>query len=201
MEGVLNTKQLAKDNLWFDRVTDVLAMFTKMHEIDPDVLQNAANRGTAVHHALDGYIYGDLPMYVEEPEWEGYLKSAEAWVDARTFIANPGRFWDNTRMLTGSPDAFYVNDEDEIVLVDFKTSAVESKTWKLQGSAYAFMARKHFDMDVKRIEFIRLQKNGNPCKVHSYVEDFDMFEKCLDVFRYFTAKKRTPGENGVNTRG
>lgn len=176
----------------YTRVTDVLDPFGLMDEIPPHYLKAAGERGTDVHKALDAYIKG-LGMDLEDPCNQGYVDSAIPWIHNKNFIANPGRIWDDDLMLTGECDGIYI-DADEAgrpigVLVDFKTSSKESKTWPLQGSAYAYLLRKS-GYQINRVEFVHLKKNGKECKVYIYKEDFSMYLKCLDIYRYFEMEKR-----------
>lgn len=172
----------------FDRITKTLEMFTKMDEIDPDVLANACDRGTAVHVAIDAWIKGIEPV-IENPDWEPYYDSVFPWIENKHFISTEERFYDQDFMVTGKYDAIYDNGKG-LVLVDFKTSAAESKTWMLQGSAYAYFIRKNCGLDIQKIEFVRLKKDGKPCKIYTYEENFSLYLQCLNVYRYFTAKKR-----------
>lgn len=186
MEGFLllsNKERKIEDYL---RVTEVLSPFSGLDQIDPIVLENAARRGTNVHLALDAFIEG-LPMKIEDPSYGGYLHSALGFLLKKNFVTKPKRFFDDDLMITGECDAIY-KDESGLVLVDFKTSSKESKTWMLQGSAYAHLARKA-GYDIKRIEFVHLLKDGKPCKIYEYEEDFELYLKCLDVYRYFFEKK------------
>jgi hypothetical protein len=170
------------------RVTEVLSPFSGLHDICQFILDKACERGTDVHNALDAHIFHGLPAKVSNPDWEPYIASAMAFLDGKMFIPKPKRFYDDELLLTGECDGIY-KDGNDLVLIDFKTSSRESKTWRCQGSAYAYLARK-YGYEIKRIEFIHLKKNGKPAKVYTYEEDFPFFMKCLDVYRYFFDSKK-----------
>ena len=166
----------------YTRVTDPLSMFGKFDQIDPEVLRNAAERGTNIHLAISGYL-ADLGAVFDHKSYELYFKSVKSWLDERIFLPQPERWYDDELMLTGECDAIYQDDND-LVLVDFKCTYMESKTWKLQGSAYAYLARKN-GYAITRVEFVRLKRDGKPCVVYTYKEDFELYKKVLDVYRYF----------------
>ncbi len=164
------------------RVTDILSPFSGLSKINPIILQNAADRGTLVHEIIEGIEEGFGKENVPDPVL-GYIESYELWVDGKKFIKQPKRFYDNEMMITGLVDSIY-KDGDELVLVDYKTPARESKTWVIQGSAYACLCKRH-GYNISRIEFVKLDKTGKAPKVYQYLDDYDMFRKVLDCYRYF----------------
>ena len=173
-----------KDICEYTRVTDVLFPLSGLRNIDPTILKNAAERGTKVHNICDAVIDG-LGIGKIDQALFGYVESFNQWLP-KHFIEKPKRFFCDEHKITGECDAIY-EESDGLVLVDFKTPANESKTWKLQGSAYSYLA-KQSGYDIKRIEFVKLSKTGSKPKVFVYEEDFDMFLKCLDIYRYFFNK-------------
>lgn len=77
-----------------------------------------------------------------------------------------------------------IETPDGAAIVDLKTSAKPSKTWPLQGSAYAYMARKK-GYNIQEIQFLHLNKHGDKPTIFKYEDSFETFKKCLDVFNYF----------------
>ena len=173
-----------KDLSKYTRVTDVLFPLSGLKNIDPQILKNAAERGTKVHEICDAII-SDMGMPSIDGQIIGYINSFNQWMP-KHFIEKPERFFCDDYMISGECDGIY-EDEEGLVLVDLKTPANESKTWKLQGSAYSYLAKKA-GYNISRIEFVKLSKEGKAPKVFSYVEDFDLFLKCLEVYRYFYKK-------------
>jgi hypothetical protein len=174
------------------RVTDVLFPFSGLGQIDSLILQRAAERGTKVHAICDAIIQG---IGYPEPEESilGYVESYLCWNQDKNWFPKPDRFFCDTLGITGECDAVY-RENGNMVLVDFKTSSQESKTWKLQGSAYAYLARKN-GYTIDRIEFVKLEKGGKPAKVFVYEEDFEMFLKCLEIYKYFFKGKVKHGSD------
>jgi len=166
----------------YDRVTSILAPFSGLSRISPAVLENAANRGTRVHIAIDSIING-IGCDIDE-DISGYVESFEKWRGDKVFIPNPKRFYDDEHMLTGEADAIHGT-----TLVDFKTSAREGSTWVHQGSAYTKMAQDAgYKLDT--IEFVQLRKDGKIAKSYFYDYNFDEFLKLKEVYdKYFKTKK------------
>lgn len=86
-------------------------------------------------------------------------------------------------MITGQVDMIIEAPEGAIIL-DLKTSNKPSKTWPLQGAAYAYMAREN-GFDIKGIHFLHLSKAGMNPMLYVYDDEFEMFKKCLDVYKHF----------------
>lgn len=169
------------------RVTDVLSPFSGLDKIDKDVLQNAANRGTRVHKACEAIVEG-LGEWDIDDEISGYVESFKKWwAKGHKVLSVEQRFFCSDLMLTGQVDLIIETPEGAVIL-DIKTPVKPSKTWGLQGSAYAYMARKS-GYDIKGIQFLQLNKLGMDPKIHVYEDQFDLFKKCLDVFNHFYRRK------------
>ena len=168
------------------RVTTVLSPFSGMDKVNPEVLLNACIRGTKVHLICDAIVEG--MGYPEDREISGYIESFNKWCIGKQFVQKPERFYCNEYMITGELDLLYKN-ETGLTLVDLKTSRVESKTWILQGSAYSYMAKKE-NLNITKIEFVKLDKDGKEPKVFTYEEDFKLFLNCLETYNYFFKNKK-----------
>jgi len=166
----------------YTRVTSILAPFAGLSRISPAVLENAANRGTRVHVAIDSIING-IGFDLDE-EIAGYVESFEKWRGDKIFIPNPKRFYDDEHMITGECDAIYGD-----TLVDFKTSAKEGSTWPMQGSAYFKMANDA-GFKLEHIEFVQLKKDGKEARSFIYRYNFEEFLRLKSVYdKYFKTKK------------
>lgn len=184
------------NNLEYVRVTEVLYPFSGLMKIDPAILKNAADRGTLVHQICDALIWGiPIPQEIQEQisgneliAW--YTESFNKWYTDKQFFEKPERFYCDKYMITGECDGIY-QDGDALVLVDFKTPIKESHTWKLQASAYYYLAKKK-GYDIKRIEFVKLSREGKEPTVFVYEPDFDMFLHHLEAYRYSFHKIKQP---------
>jgi ATP-dependent exoDNAse (exonuclease V) beta subunit len=164
-----------------DRVTAILYPFSGLNKVPPAILDAAKERGTKVHEVYEA-ILEDMGYHIDE-QYSGYVKSLEAWCEGKIFLDRPSRWFCDDLMLTGECDGLYL-DDGKVVLVDIKTPLRESKTWQLQGSAYAYLARKN-GQQVDRVEFVQVKKDGSAATVHVYKEDFATYRKCLDLYRIF----------------
>lgn len=165
----------------YTRVTDALFFISGLSAVNPDVLKKAADRGTRAHLAIDAIIkgIGVLP----DSTIDGYIHSFNSWYTNKKFIDMPKRAYCDDILITGLFDGIY-EDNQELVLVDFKTPMKESRTWRLQLSAYAYLARKN-GFNIKRIEAVKLDRYGSVPRVFVYEEDFPMYLNCLQVYRQF----------------
>jgi Holliday junction resolvase-like predicted endonuclease len=168
------------------RVTQVLSPFSGLSKVNPIVLSKAGERGSKVHEICTA-VMDEIGIFPFGNTYDGYIESFKKWMDGKKFIDRPSRFYCDKYMITGEIDAIY-QDKEDLVLIDIKTSSKENKTWPLQGSAYAYLCRQN-GYNISRIEFIQLSKMGNEAKIYSYKENFDMFLKCLDVYKTFFDKE------------
>lgn len=167
----------------YTRVTDVLYPFSGLHKIDPEVVKNAANRGTRVHKLCDLLIKDPSQGGYYDLEVAGYMMSFEKWYIGKKFSAKPERFFCDEYMLTGECDAIY-QEGDDLVLVDFKTPQKESLTWQLQLSAYSYLARKD-GIRIAHIEVVQLMKTGKEAKVYRYKEEWEEYLKLYGLYHKF----------------
>ena len=168
------------------RVTEILSPFSGLDKIPKDIVANAARRGTKVHEICEGIIKG-LGEWDVDDETKPYVDSfKEWWQDGKEVIEVERRFWDDELCITGQVDLI-LRVDGKITIVDLKTSYKPSKTWPIQGSAYAMLAQ-NAGIEVTAIQFIHLKRDGSPAEVHHYEIDFDLFKKCYDVYQYFYGK-------------
>lgn len=175
----------------YTRVTSVLYPFTGLSTVDPWIVESAANRGTRVHTACESIVKG-FGNWDHEHDIFGYVNSFCIWWRKQKVIEIEKRFYCRNLMITGQVDMIMETDVGNVIL-DIKTSSKPSKTWPLQGSAYAYMARKA-GYDIQGIQFLHLNKRGDDPVLIQYDENFDTFKKCLDVYRYFYDPNRLKGE-------
>ncbi len=168
------------------RVTEILSPFSGLSQIPEYILENAKERGTAVHQMILAIETG-IGLSDIQDSIRGYISSYQTWSKGKVFAKPPSRFYDDSMMITGEVDAMYYHD-DGVVIVDYKTPIKESKTWHMQATAYSYLA-KQCGYNVKGVEFVKLDKSGNEPKVFHYQEDMGMFCKILDTYRYFFGSK------------
>lgn len=171
----------------YTRVTTVLYPFSGLDKIDPKIVAYAGERGTKVHKICEGIIDGLGELGVEEETW-GYVESFKSWwALGHKLVAMEKRFWDDDLKVTGQVDLI-LDTPDGMAIADLKTSSKPSKTWSAQGCAYAYLA-KNAGYDIKKIQFIHLNKHGKNAKVYEYAVDDSFFLSCLRVYKHFFHKE------------
>lgn len=167
----------------YRRITSILYPFSGLSKIDPEVLLNAAKRGTKVHQICEAIISGIGEFGVEE-ELEGYVESFKKWWEkGHEVYLMEKRFWCDEHKITGQIDLI-LNTPEGLVIADLKTSSKPSKTWSVQGNAYAYLARIN-GIDIKKIIFIHLNKSGKEAKIYEYPIDESFFFSILKIYDYF----------------
>lgn len=169
------------------RVTEILYPFSGLKYVDAEVLERACVRGTKVHKICEGIVRGIEGWEIPE-DYQGYIKSFRSWWDQGRIISSiEERFYCDDLCITGQVD-LVVEGPKGAMIVDLKTSQQESKSWWLQGSAYAYLAKKK-GYDVKEIMFLKLNRDGKPAREYFYEENMELFSECLNVYRYFYGKR------------
>jgi len=169
-------------------VTTVLGVFADFGFIRSEVLEAAIARGNAVHAAAATYAGG---MYVPPlpREYRGYFDSFKGWFDSRVrrVIFIEKRLYNVVYYFDGQPDLGCELADGRLVVVDYKTPAAESPTWKAQIAAYCDLAEDEFGGDWDGMS-LRLRRDGKPAIANvydSHGNDFAAFLAALTAYRYF----------------
>ncbi len=165
----------------YTRVTKVLYPFSGLDKIDPLIVAHAAERGTKVHKICESIISGLGELGVDD-ETRPYVESFKQWwAQGHDVIMMEQRFWCDRLEITGQVDLI-IKKDNELVIIDLKTSSKPSLTWRAQGSAYAYLAKqaKH---DIRKVQFLHLNKHGKAPHVYEYEIDDSFF---LDIYRVWT---------------
>jgi CRISPR/Cas system-associated exonuclease Cas4 (RecB family) len=169
------------------RVTQILYPFSGLEKIDPEIVAKAGIRGTKVHKICEAIAQGLGELGVED-ETKPYVESFKNWWEKGIDVVEiEKRFWDDELFITGQVD-FIINTPLGLTIVDLKTSSKPSKTWQVQGCAYAYLAKKA-GYDIKRILFIHLSKLGKAPKIYEYPVDDSFFLDVVRVYNHFYKEK------------
>ena len=128
-------------------------------DIDESVLNMAAERGTAVHNAIENYVLYGLEDIAES--YRGYFEAFKKWWEDMhpKPIATESKVYHKILRYAGTADmpAFIGGEK---ILIDFKTSAAVNKMLTgVQLEAYAKAYESHgYAFDGKAI--LHLQRNG-----------------------------------------
>jgi hypothetical protein len=168
-------------------VTRVLSPFTDFSSVPPDRLQFAADRGRAVHAACAAYARG-LPVLIDNGAYD-FFACFRDWYDkhvARALFIESEFSDPHTYGIIGHPDIVCELADGRVVVVDYKTPAVESPTWKAQLAAYCYLVRPVVG-DADGLALM-LSRDGKPARAVTYqrqAQDFAAFVAALTAWRYF----------------
>lgn len=182
----MSSPEKSREN--YVRVTSVLYPFSGLDKIDPEIVAHAAERGTRVHRICESIVSG-FGEYGVDDETRGYVESFKQWyASGMDIVGMERRFWDDEFHLTGQVDFIIREPDQSITIADLKTSYRPSKTWRAQGCAYAYLAKKA-GFDVKRIIFVHLNKHGQYPKLHEYPVDDSFFFNIYNTYMHFYNKE------------
>ena len=142
-------------------VSKIMEPLTKAaYETIPiSVLNRAAERGTAVHSAIENYnIFG---IDTIDDRFDGYFKAYKNWFEIRCpeILFSEHKMYHPVMMYAGTADLVCVI-EGEKYLVDFKTSSkVIDKNYRVQLEAYR-QALKSWGIDVAKKMVLHLLSDG-----------------------------------------
>lgn len=170
-------------------VTTVLKPWSNFDNIPPAVLQEACDRGIALHGAYAGYALGLWVAPLPE-SYQGFYDSWRRWFDSavKKVIAIEPKLECPQYHFTGHPDAIIeINGDDCLTLPDWKNGQTELKSWRLQTAAYRHLAKETYG--VKRTIIVQPRPDGKMAKVREYTgtveRDFAVFLNCLTAFNFF----------------
>jgi hypothetical protein len=168
----------------YTRVTKILYPFSGLDKIDAKILLNAAERGTKVHKICEGIAEGLGEHGIDDEVW-GFVESFKQWFAKNSdFVEIEKRFYCDEMKITGQVD-FILKTDEGLAIADLKTSSKASKTWQIQGLAYAYLARKA-GYDIKKIFFIHLNKHGKEPTIYEYFPiNEELFFETYRVYKYF----------------
>lgn len=172
----------------YARVSDIIRPFSNFGHINPDVLANKARIGTEVHQAIADDINEEF--CVVDQDSCGYFYSYCKWRGTLNpkFLASEQRYFCDKKMLTGQIDTLInlPNEMDLPTLVDFKTSAQESKeTWEMQAHLYNYLLESNGIKVAPRYLFVKLNKMGSLPQVFSYTWNSNTHAKCMKAIEDF----------------
>lgn len=175
------------------RISDVLKPFSKFDHINPDVLKNAADRGTRVHDFCNSYANNIFIGDVDE-DCKGYVHSFIEWYDenVESLIHSEKRLYDPFLMITGKFDMIVkLKDSQELTLLDIKTPSSVSKMWGLQLSVYSHLIKHDLRISIGKKMILQLPKDGKKSKQIFYPETekyFKLFLYALSIYEYINQK-------------
>lgn len=164
----------------------------KYRGISESTLDNAANKGTSVHNAIENYLKFGIEDVLPEhkPYFDGFL---EWWHEKdRTLVASELRLYHKLMMYGGTLDILHISD-GLLTLTDIKTTYVISDmTCRVQLEAYAQALASHC-IYIDKKDILHLTKNGRGKPVDYYdtkdAEAWRVFGSLKCVYDYIGRTK------------
>lgn len=191
------------------RVSEILSRLQDFGNVPPAILQNKAEIGTDVHTLINCHANSEfIPVEVEKRRL-AYFHSYHLWAEEfkPIYKITEQRFNSDILMVTGQMDAIvtYHGHDDELYLLDFKTSNKESFTrdgvsaWELQAHFYAQILIENDIQISEKMYWIRLRAEkvqneitgeweyiGLRPHVHTYKFDQVVLDRCFEeAHRYW----------------
>ena len=155
-------------------------------DVDEEVLNRAAARGTAVHNAIENYVLYGIRDIAEQ--YQGYFRAFREWWDKEKpeALATECRVYHRILRYAGTADMPVILNGKKI-LVDFKTSASINKMLTgVQLEAYSRAYESHgYEFDGKAI--LHLQSNGEYQWMYydrNDSESWEVFGALLTVYNH-----------------
>lgn len=189
----------------YPRVTEVLRAYTSYDKVPKEILDRAAARGTSVHALCAGIAKGAwIPDGMIGEELIGYVKSFKLWAAAQVdkFVVVEKRYSDDDHKYSGQLDFVILTRNQELYLVDLKTSSSPQRTYPVQMGAYDNLLRIH-KVQVKGAMIVYLDKNGEFPDIHmvdDMTEETHIFLSALECWHYFNKGKKNGRKNSTIAR-
>lgn len=170
----------------YTRISTILQPFTGLDKIPQDIVEKAADRGHKVHKICESIVLGFGDLGVDE-QTKPYVDSFKQWLEMGHDIYQiEQRFFDDDLKITGQVDLL-LKCKENVLIIDLKTSYKPSKTWPIQGAAYAYLARKN-GLPVNQIQFLHLSKAGKFPKIYEYPLNDKLFLSVVETYNHFYKK-------------
>jgi len=173
----------------YTRVTTILSRYCDFTGIDPDVLANAARRGTAVHQFCELYVKNLLIEQVPH-ECEPYFQSFKSWFDNTSFelISVENRMYCDKLRITGQVDLIMKEAGSHTpIIIDIKTPQAEGSTWALQTAAYLYLTKQSLKAPKYRRACLMLNRRGGDAKFLEYTQHDRaerLFLNAVELYKY-----------------
>lgn len=172
------------DGIQYARVSQIISSLADFSMINPAVLANKARIGTSVHEAINDYLNDSFPL-LDTDEWH-YFNSFLAWFKRAdpSYQIKETRYFCPDKRITGQIDGVAKFGE-ELVLIDYKTSAAESPSWIYQAHLYDYLLKVSGVQTSGRYLFLKLDKTGKLPKVYEYRFDPYIHQNCMNLISDF----------------
>ena len=176
----------------YPSATQVIRPYVDLSKINPKVLAVACDRGSRCHDAIADHLMDGFPGIDADvrPYFDSFLSWADQMIESVIMVED--RLSDPVMMFTGQLDLVArLKGDTGYTLIDWKTSQVGSKAWRLQIAAYRHLASVN-GIDTIRGMTVRLKRDGSGALVTeypaNYKNDFSVFLGLLNAHNFFNPK-------------
>lgn len=176
----------------FTRVTEILKPYSKLDIIAPEVLANAARRGTRVHTYCEMHA---LNLFVDDydEDCKNYVESFKSWYDLMVVKLHYNELRLNSAIyrISGKFDMIVQlkgDPTDCFTLLDIKTPSIPTMSWNLQTAAYRILIRDEMGITIDRRICLMLPKDGARERViefKNHEKEERLFLNALEIYRFF----------------
>lgn len=160
--------------------------------VDKKAMEVAADRGTAVHNAIE--VYNEYEMDDIPEAFSAYLDAYKQWQEdsKAVILRSETRTYNKALLYAGTADLLCTIG-DKLYLVDYKTSyKVVEMLYGVQLEAYAQALHTHgLDVDGKMV--LHLKKDGTYA-VHEFPardsNRWAAFMNCMGVYQYLQKERK-----------
>ena len=176
----------------YPSVTTILRPYVDFTAINPKVLAAAADRGSRCHDVIADHLMDGWPSIDDDvrPYFDSFCIWAEQMIDEVIMVED--RLSDNIMRFTGQLDLVArLKGDTGYTMIDWKTSQVGHKAWRIQIAAYRHLAAIN-GIDTVRGMTVRLKRDGSGALVTEYPGkwkyDFSVFLGLLNAHNFFNPK-------------
>jgi len=167
-------------------VTQVLDPISSMHMVDPQLLEERAAFGTAVHQAAELYLLGQLDTDdIDTDVWNCIFALKKFLMDTQIeplFVEK--RVYSPRHQYAGGVDLVAQKPLGEQVAIDFKTALVTPHTVGPQLAGYT-QALEEEDIHIDERWCVQLNADGKyKLTPQPDLRDFVVFLSCLNIWQF-----------------
>lgn len=178
----------------YPRVTEILKTYTNYEHVPKNILKRAAEKGSSVHALCAAIAKGGwIPESMIDEQLAGYVKSFQKWQEAQVkeFLIVEKRYTNTELGYSGQVDMVIKAKDDQIYLVDLKTSSKAQKTYPVQMAAYDLLLHEQ-GINTHGAMLVYLDKEGDFPDI-DLIENLNnelwVFMSALDCWYYFNKGK------------
>ncbi len=183
----------------YTRISSIAGAFSSYGTVPKVILNNARERGTAVHSIVKDLIQ-DIPVEDERYVWhntkmngdvdiislKGYIESFQRFWQPyeQSAYSFPERLYEDILKTTGEVDLVTQLDGERI-LIDWKCTAAKSESWNIQANGYTMLYEENYGAVIDTMLFVRLDKDGKMPEIIEIAHDVDLFYCAYEMYHRF----------------